>query len=298
MTAASGLPARSVVPAVTARPGRPAVQPLGPDAVAWRIGGDRRLLLLSGYLLLLQGAHPGIGAATREHPNPVGAGPWQRLDQRMTSVFTLIFGGPQAFGEADRLRESHKTIKGVDAQGKRYHALNPEAYWWVHATLYRALVLSQQWFGRPLSPAAQQRLYQEWRQLGLILGLREHHMPPTLDGFDAYVATMVDERLGDNETVRDLLGIVNVSALPPPGWWRLPRRDWQRLCRTAEPLAYALVVGFMPAPLRDRLGLRWTRADERRLRRFAAVVRTAAPLVPQRWRLHPVAYRFKRSKRP
>ncbi|MEV5596389.1 oxygenase MpaB family protein [Streptomyces sp. NPDC052496] len=298
MTADPGLPARSPRPAVTARPPRPAVQPLGPEAVAWRIGGDRRLLLLSGFLLLLQGAHPGIGAATQEHPNPVGAGPWQRLDQRMTSVFTLIFGGPAAFAEAGRLRESHKGIKGVDGHGKRYHALNPEAYWWVHATLYRALVLSQQWFGRPLHPADQRLLYAEWRRLGLILGLREHHMPPTLDGFDTYFATMVDERLGDNRTMRDLLSILDVSALPPPSWWRLPRRDWQRLCRTAEPMVYALVVGFLPELLRDRLGLRWTRDDERRLRRFAAVVRTTAPLVPERWRLHPVAYRFKRSKRP
>ncbi|MEV4673812.1 MULTISPECIES: oxygenase MpaB family protein [Actinomadura] len=42
--------------------------------------------------------------------------------------------------ETDRLREIHKGIKGVDAAGRRYHPLNPEAYLWVHATLYHGMV--------------------------------------------------------------------------------------------------------------------------------------------------------------
>lgn len=79
--------------------------------------------------------------------------------------------------ETDRLREIHKGIKGVDAAGRRYHALNPEAYLWVHATLYHGMVETQCVFGRPLGPVKEAALLGEWRDLAPALGITDRHLP-------------------------------------------------------------------------------------------------------------------------
>jgi uncharacterized protein (DUF2236 family) len=48
-------------------------------------------------------------------------------------------------------------------------------------------------------------------------------------------------------------------------------------------------IGTLPVSLRDRLGLQWTHADERRLRMLKRAVRVGMPLVPLRLRYHPMA---------
>jgi uncharacterized protein (DUF2236 family) len=267
--------------------------PLGPGTVAWRIGGDRRVLLVAGYALLLQVAHPIIGAGVHDH-SVFMKDPWGRLDRTTTSLLTTIFGGPRAVEEADRLRELHKAIKGVDVQGRRYHALNPEGYWWVHATVFQAIVVVEQWFGTPLPECDQRRLYGEWRRLGLVLGLREHQMQETLEEYRAYFDHMVETRLEDNETVRDLLKSLSMEDMPPPDWWFLPRGAWTPIRPLGTPFLYTTTLGLLPPVLRDRLGLDWTDADERRLRRIAALVRWSVSRLPDRLRLYPVAYRAKR----
>ena len=50
-----------------------------------------------------------------------------------------------------RIREFHKQIRGVRPDGVPYHALEPEAYAWVHATLAAGIVQAHERFGLPLS---------------------------------------------------------------------------------------------------------------------------------------------------
>src|SRR5439155_23416248 len=112
--------------------------------------------------LLLQVAHPMVGAAVKEHSN-FRAEPWKRLFGTLDYVYAVTYGGPERSAAAGRhLREMHKRIKGEDSHGRRYHALDPEAYAWVHGTLVNAIVVGHEHFGRPLRPDQTERLYAEY----------------------------------------------------------------------------------------------------------------------------------------
>ena len=263
--------------------------PPGPGSVAWRYVGDWRLLLGVGRALLLQVAHPVVGAGVSEHSD-FRADPWGRFDRTLQSLMTQVYGGAGALDESSRLRELHRPFSGLDHRGRPYRALDPEAYWWVHATIFDTVIANHARFGRPLSPGDQVRFYGEWRSLGRLLGIPASRMPDDVAGFRHYFDAMLADRLEDNPAVRDLLEtLIGAGTPPPPPRWPLPTRAWQPVAALAGRSLLWVTVGLLPPLLRHRLGLTWDRADERRLGVIAALVRTTVPAVPVRWRYHPRA---------
>jgi uncharacterized protein (DUF2236 family) len=111
-----------------------------------------RLLAMGGYAILLQVAHPTVGAGVSEHSN-FKADPWGRLLRTLDYSYAITYGGPKLAADIGRrVREMHRQIKGVRADGVRYHALEPEAYSWVHATLALSIALGHERFGTRMSP--------------------------------------------------------------------------------------------------------------------------------------------------
>jgi uncharacterized protein (DUF2236 family) len=281
----------------TAEPAnRSTAEGVGPGSLIWERGGDWRALLVGGRSLLLQVAHPVVAAGVSEHSD-FAADPWGRLMGTLELyVGGVIFGwpdGPAAAGA--RLREMHKSIKGVDAAGRRYHALQPDAYAWVHATLVEGFVALEDQFGRPFRPAELARLYDEMREVGRLYGLRDRDMAPDWPSFQAYFEEMVRIELEDNATVREVLHAL--THTPPPPELPIPEIFWSGIRPAAGHVGEITTVGLLPVPLRERLGLRWTRNQERELRALAALVRRSTPLLPERARLLPWAYNAKRRAR-
>ncbi|MDP9796607.1 uncharacterized protein (DUF2236 family) [Catenuloplanes nepalensis] len=245
-------------------------------SVVWRYFGDARNMLLGPPLLVLQVAHPVVGAGVLQHSN-YKQEPWQRLIRTYLSLSTMIYGGQRgAERETARLRRLHETIKGVDDQGRRYHALNPEAYLWVHATLVQGGVDAHRVFGRPLTDAQITEYYADMRQVGLLLGLREHHLPADWASFRAYYDERVLNRLENNQAVWDVIDSVRNLKKPLPV---IPDLLWRPFGSAAGRLAHLVTVGALPDVMRDRLGLTWSSDQERRLRRFARLVRITMSLV-------------------
>ncbi|MDB1088304.1 oxygenase MpaB family protein [Streptomyces sp. ACA25] len=244
----------------------------------WRFFGDARGTLLAPQLLLLQVSHPVVGAGVKEHSD-FRSEPWPRLGRTLMSLNTVIYGGQRAAtAEAARLIRVHAPMKGVDSAGRRYHALHPEAYHWVHATLVKGPVDAQRLFGRGLRPEVVEEYYREMRDVGRVWGLREHHLPPDWASFCAYYDTMVAERLEDNASVRDLLEELAHPAKPPLRL--LPGPVWRPCAALAARYTRLVTVGTLPPVLRERLGLAWSPREERALRRFARLVRGVMLLVP------------------
>jgi uncharacterized protein (DUF2236 family) len=253
-----------------------------PDSILRRYGDDARLLAAAGYTLLMQVSHPMVGAAVKEHSN-FRAEPWKRLLYTLDYVYAVTYGGPERAAAAGRhLRERHKSIKGVDAQGRRYQALDPGAYAWVQATLFNAVVVGHERFGRPLRRDQVERLYAEHRALGRIIGVREGDLPDDVTGFRAYFDRMVEDVLEDNDTVHDVLASLERPATPPIPV--LGDRAWSGLRIPIAHLLRIATVGLLPPLLRDRCGLRWTATQERELRALAAASRAATPVLPKRLR--------------
>ncbi|HVS29077.1 MAG TPA: oxygenase MpaB family protein [Solirubrobacteraceae bacterium] len=253
-----------------------------------------RVLLVAGRSLLLQVAHPVVAAGVAQHSDYM-TDPWGRLDRTINVYLGVIFGGVDGAVDAGAsLREMHKRVKGVDANGRSYHALEPEPFHWVHATLVDGIAVMLERFERPLSGAELEELYAEMREVGRLYGVRDRDMPPDWAAFRTYFDEFVRTKLEDNEVVRNVLGSLARPVRPP--WLPLPEGAWRVGSRPAVRVSSLATVGLLPPTLRERWGLRWTRANELELQAYAGVIRRAVPLLPARLKLTQPAYAARRRR--
>ncbi|HSV39181.1 MAG TPA: oxygenase MpaB family protein [Nocardioidaceae bacterium] len=273
----------------------PRPEPLGPDSLWYRVGLPRTLLLLAGRPLLLQVCHPVIGAGVRDF-SVFRQDPWGRLDRSVTSLELQIFGGRRAIEESDRLRTMHREIKGTGFNGERYSALHPGAYAWTHLSTFDTILKMADLVGYSgIQPRHHERLYAEWRQVGLVLGIKDHHMPENISDLHDYVNGMVTRELGGNETAYNLLDTLALRDVPPPAG--LPGPVWQALKPFGATVLHDFTVGTLPPHLREELGLEWTRKDQVRLTLMAKAVHTVSPGVPGKLMQYPLAYEATRAAR-
>ncbi|MFI2346185.1 oxygenase MpaB family protein [Streptomyces sp. NPDC019443] len=279
----------------------PAADPVPPPpgGVLWTLAGDIRGLLMLPAALTLQVAHPAVGAGVDEH-SVFRTDPWGRGERSLRSLQLWVYGGDAAAEEGRRLRELHKTIQGTDAHGRRYHALDPAYYSWVHATGFPVYQHALRYLARPLTEAQERKLYAEWLQVGRVLGIHDRDMPQTIEEFWPYYRKVLADELEPTVVVREL--IATDPAMPPPDRGPLALRV---LLRTVWPVllpAFArfrrfMTIGLMPPDAREAIGLEWTDEQERRLRRFARVVRAVVPVLPERLRYLPLAREARRAAR-
>ena len=254
----------------------PAPPPRG--SIAWRYASDARTMMGAGAALILQVAHPTVAAGVREHSN-FQRDPWGRLLRTLDFTNLLLYGGPEAARvTGERLREMHKRIKGVAPDGTRYHALEPEAYAWVHATLAWVIVDAHRTFGRRMRADQREQFWAEWRALGGLLRVRERDLPATWAEFSSYVDHMVDERLSDNDVVQTVLRTLSAPSEPPAPW--LPDAAWKVLRLPAARTLELSTAALLPARLRERVGLRLSERDRIELALLGGVSRRATPVMP------------------
>lgn len=270
-------------------------EPLGPDSLVWRLGFPRAGLLLAGRALVLQTSHPVIGAGVRDFSD-FAEDPWGRLERTLRSLQLQLFGCVGSHTEAARLRELHRSIRGTGFDGQPYHALDPKAYAWVHLSNFDTTLAYHRWFGPSLGRTEQAQLYDEWRRVGFVLGIRGADLPADLDGCRDYVRDTVEHTLGDNETVHSLLGSLRLSGVDAP-WDRFPEPVWLALRSLGGAFLHDATVGTLPARMRARLGLRWTGFDRARLQAAAVMIRAASVPLPD-WVAHyPMGARARRAAR-
>ncbi|MGH2951082.1 MAG: oxygenase MpaB family protein [Solirubrobacterales bacterium] len=256
---------------------------LGPDSLVWQRFSDVRLFAGAGYALLLQVAHPTVGSGVRDH-STFEQDPWGRFLRTTDYLNLLVYGGRDAAAMGRRLRELHKTIRGANPDGSAYHALEPEAYAWVHATLLDAALRAHELFVGTLDADEIERFYSEYMPLGRLVGVRAEDLPADFAAFREYFDSVVAARLEHNETVDRVLRSIVRPGAPPPflaraePLWRLLRVPPARALRLAS-------LGMMSPELRRLLGVEWSRANQTELRAIAAASRAVGPLIPRRLRL-------------
>src|SRR5690606_26049851 len=110
------------------------LQPLLPGSQTWRDFGTLMFHLMLPQAFTLQVAHPmvdtAVGVDKKYKHDPYG-----RAKNSTRLLWPVVYSRPeQAVQMGMNLRELHRKIKGVDSKGNKYHALDPEAYSWVHVT--------------------------------------------------------------------------------------------------------------------------------------------------------------------
>jgi uncharacterized protein (DUF2236 family) len=268
---------------------------VGPESITWRRAGDMRTMFGAGAALLLQVAHPTVAAGVREHSD-FKADPWGRLWRTLDYVHMLVYGGPEnAVRTGQAMRAMHQRIKGTAPDGRRYHALEPEAYAWVHATLAETIMGSHEHFGRPFTAEQRTRFYDEWRGLGRLLGIREGDLPETWEAFRAYIDEMCATRLEPSDVVDDVLE--SLADPKPPDVRGLGPRTWKALTLPSSHTMRLATIGLLPEAGRRALGLEWTRGMERELNAIGRLSRAATPVMPQRLRVVGPSYlRWRREE--
>ncbi|MCK9249500.1 MAG: DUF2236 domain-containing protein [Solirubrobacteraceae bacterium] len=264
---------------------RPSADPLIPDpadaalyapgrgSLVWTHGSDVRVMAASVYALLLQVSHPTVGAGVAEHSTFL-TDPWGRLLRTLDYATTIGNGRPEhAAAMGRKIRVSHKRIKGVGPDGTRYHALEPEAYAWVHLTLGEGMIQAHRHMGRRLSAAQEEALWHDWRKAGRLLGIRDRDLPETWAEAQVLRDRMVAERLGHNEAVDQVLTLLRGPAPPSR---RIPRPLWRLVSAPAGELMLIVTGGLMDPDLRSRLGIPWGPARQRAFRVVGALGRAAS----------------------
>jgi uncharacterized protein (DUF2236 family) len=261
---------------------------LGAGSVLWEYSGDWRLYLVLGRGLLLQVCHPVIGAGVADYSS-FTADPWRRLRISLTPVVETVYG-PDGGQTGARIRAAHRGIGGTDHLGRRYHAFDPEAYWWVLATALDSIVtMSELYFDEPIVGGDRERTLAEMREVGRRLGLRDRDMPPTWADYRRDYQRILTERLEDHPTAHELLEVI--AHAPPPPWWPLPWLTGPAFTAAGGRTLLLATVGTVPEPVRQRLGLSWSPAQQWQLRRLAQAVRLAFRPLPRQARYMPEARR-------
>ncbi|OBK36896.1 hypothetical protein A5659_18210 [Mycobacterium sp. 1165196.3] len=268
----------------------PALHPIGPGSATWRRGIDWRMPLASRATLLLQVAHPVIGAGVIDHSEFL-RDRWGRISRTLAAVRRYHgFHGPQAaVAEGQRLRDVHRNISGMDALGRSYHALNPDAYLWAHATTYAGAADVRRVFGGTLDGATEDALFREWRDVAGILRIPERVIPQTRAAFWDYYHDTVERRLERNAATELLLELDRYPMPVPPGV-RVPQLVWNSAAAPLAALLRLTTAGLLPVTLRERLRIEWTAERKQRFERAVVAVRALDRALPARVR-YPAAHR-------
>jgi uncharacterized protein (DUF2236 family) len=251
---------------------------VGPSSVAWRFASDIRLYLVMLYPLLLQVAHPTVGAGVRDYSD-FERRPWDRLLRTLDWVTLLVYGGHDAVAAGRRLRALHKSFRGTREDGEPYYALEPHAYAWVHATLIESYVAGHAQFGRPMSQEETERFYREYCGLGALVGVRSGDLPADWESFREYFQMMIGSELVRTEAVGRVVRSVRHPAAPPIP---LPEPIWRVSSLPAQRALWLGGIGLMGPTLRARLGIGWSRRDERAYQALGRLTRAMTPALPQR----------------
>lgn len=169
----------------------------GPESFMWEPIRHSVILLGGGRAALMQLAHPAVAHAIRDH-SVVHEDMLGRFIRTMTSAYGVIFGSiEEVNGISERVFGIHADISGNldDVPGqevRRYHALDPEAVFWVGATLFDTVVLVYERMVRPLEMAERDRLVQESGRFWAAFGLAPEACPNNWRDFRGYVEKRIE----------------------------------------------------------------------------------------------------------
>lgn len=262
-----------------------------PDSLTIRHGGDIRNVLMAGRIVVMQVAHPAVGAGVWEYSN-FRHDPWSRLEETDRSRTRFAFSGREAsIEEGKRLRQLHRNIQGVDTRGRQYRALDPKVYGWVNMVFLDSTITMNALYGTPLTEAEQQQLFEEWHQGGRFFGLKDRDLPATLDEYWQQFHHMIETELEYTPIVDYLL---KSGAPPRPAvLHHLPKSLWQLLWKPLGTASRKLILSSLPASYRQKIAAHqpWSNDDERSMERFRQLVRATIPHLPERLRIIPPARR-------
>ena len=141
----------------------------GPESVMWRVNRESVLLLGGGRALLLQVAHPSVGAGVAQHSS-YREDPWGRLSRTLDVTRRIVFGDTDTRARAPRAACTgvHEHVQGTVEDGRHagepYAAADHELLLWVWATLVESALLIYTRYVGPLKVSDVEAYYEEQKR--------------------------------------------------------------------------------------------------------------------------------------
>ena len=263
--------------------------PLGPDSLVWRYFGDNRMYLIGPRPAVLQNMLAELGQGVLDHSvffDDTAA----RVKRSIPPIMRTVYG-PADSGEGTRVRDFHRDIKGdltlPNGDGQRYHALDPDTYFWAHATFVEQVLYFADTFVKRLTDDERERIYLESKTWYRRYGVSDRPMPADYAGFQRYWDRMLNEVVVAHPTAKYGVGYVTKGFPCPKGVSPLA---WRLVAPVFDPLAAFLTTGGLPPRARDLLALPWGPRRERAYQTFAAAWRS--PVVNWVWDRLPMRLRY------
>jgi uncharacterized protein (DUF2236 family) len=251
---------------------------IGPDTLYWEIASERAIVLGGLSAVLLQVAHPMVGAGVADHSH-FRDDPLKRLIGTLHAVLVTTFGdADQAQHMASRIAGVHKPVHG-SLDGKAYSAFSPDLSLWVYATLVEVALDAYCLFFRKLSQAERATYYEETKPFARLFSVTDAVMPPTYAQFQEYYQRQLDELTIDERAMSIAESIFKAKLNGVP----------------VSPLGRLVAAGLLPTErIRSAYGLRWSRCDRLAWKSFCVAVWLFVHVTPaslRRWRHYGVAKR-------
>lgn len=231
----------------------------GSGSLLRRYAGDFRALIPGASAGLMQLMLPPLGAGVADHSD-FFSDPFGRIYRSVPQIWATIFE-PDAAARARGIRDVHAGMKGVE-RGRRYHALDPETFWWAHATFTWEIFRSVELFHpETLTAEEEERLYTETVEWYERYGMSMKPVPQDHAEFRAKFHRICAEELAPNPAADRALDIAlhgrGVSVLP-----NAPALIGRVASTLAEPGARSDALGCLPEIVRERFGIPWSPLDQ------------------------------------
>jgi uncharacterized protein (DUF2236 family) len=274
----------------------PSADPLGPDSLTWKYFGDLRTGMMGIWIGAIQNMYPELGAGVEEH-SIVLREPLQRVARSVYPIMGVVYDGERAAQTCEQIKRYHDTIKGIDTAGRRYHALNPDTFYWAHATFFMLVIKVAEYFCGGLTEAEKRQLFDEHVQWYRMYGMSMRPVPESWEEFQKYWDRVCRDELEINQATLDIFQI----RIPKPKFILMPTPIWDQLFKPLVAGQRWIAAGLFEPAVREKAGIRWTPGDEVLLRVFGKLVELAFLAVPDEIRLHPralAAYRRAQGRIP
>ncbi|MFW0788457.1 oxygenase MpaB family protein [Gordonia sp. CPCC 205333] len=284
------------------RPKERAQYPVPPNSLLWKYMGDPFLQAATGQrTAIVENMWPQLGQGVSDHSVVVSSKDFDVLTQRARSsqmtINGILFAPPdEAVKYGIQVRNFHKSIKGDMPNGRKYHAINAETFYWAHVTFFEGILRASDLgvLERPLTCAEREQIFEESKEWFSMFGVDDRAQPQTYDEFEKYLDNVLRNELTDSKLAQYTVGLARRGADPskliPP-----KARSAAKVIRPAlSGFLRMITVGPLEKNLRDELKLDFSRAEEVRFRLYVhflrltriALRRSGAPL---KYRLTPAA---------
>lgn len=226
----------------------------------------------------LQLGNPGVGRGVYERPLPgrdLRSAPISRTIHTLSYLSVATFGTDEDRVHLRRMvTKAHAHVRSGPQSPVAYSAYDHQLQLWVAACLYYGWTDTLTRLAGPMDEARAEAFYQAAARLGTTLQMPADLWPATRAEFDAWYAGQLGQLSYDPEVRGYLRNLFRGTDAP-------------LLMRPPAMVLGRINIGFLPVPIREKLGLRWTRVDDVAFRTLLLSLRMAYAVAPAPLRVFP-----------